>query len=119
LNTRLIQRYGSFKEFKGLIQRYGSFKEFKGSLNDERLRIGRDHSDDELFTKRDEGEATIGVPKSLDMFGPDIDMALCVELFGPDIDMALCVEHSHDGLVICGDEIKYKQMENKNVWLML
>ncbi|WP_215765017.1 hypothetical protein, partial [Gluconobacter sp. P1D12_c] len=63
-------------------------------------------NDAELFTKRDEGEATIGVPKSLDMFGPDIAMALCVE-------------PSLDGRVIVGDEIKFEQMENKIVGLML
>ncbi|WP_215765539.1 hypothetical protein, partial [Gluconobacter sp. P1D12_c] len=39
--------------------------------------------------------------------------------FGPDIAMALCVEPSLDGRVIVGDEIKFEQMENKIVGLML
>jgi len=105
-----------------LIQRYNSFKDFKGSLKEDGLRIVRDQhdkklktmkkrviNDAELFTKRDEGEATIsGVAKSVASF------------FDADVAMALCVEPSLTGQVMRDDAPPIDGVfENKIVGLML
>lgn len=106
-----------------LIQRYNSFKSFKSGLNEERLRIVRDHSDgslktmrkrvindSELFTKNDEhkanGEATT-VPKSLQI------------AFGADLATAFCIEPALAGGVVRDAPIVDSGIENKIVGLML